>query len=871
MTTASDARRAGARVGPYEIVARLGSGGMGEVYRARDTRLQRDVALKLLPEGIAGDRNRLKRFEQEAKAVSSLSHPNIVTVYEIGETETGSYIAMELVEGETLRSSIRAGGMPLRKFLDVAGQMADGLARAHEAGVVHRDLKPDNVMVTPDGVVKILDFGLAKLTRSPLERGASPEEGTLPLPTQPGVLLGTVRYMSPEQAAGSPADYRSDQFSFGVVLYELATGVPAFQRSTTVDSLSAILHDDPEPIALHNPKLPAPVRWVVERCLAKDPKDRYAATRDLAHDLASLRHHVSEVSLAGTELAPRLARRRLRGAAVAASAALLALGAFLVARLSGREVPPHFQQVTFRSAGISSARFTPDGHSVVYSAQWEGKRPELFETRLEQPESRPAGVSASQILSISRAGEMAVLLLPPHGMILRSPQNDLTVRDPRLFYGTLARAPLAGGSPREILDDVLYADWSPDGRELAVIHFADGGNRVEFPIGKVLFRENYWLTDLRVSPGGEWLAFAGPSSELEMVDRSGTVEARHPEITWHAWSPRTGELWYTTLSSGTTEIHALRPRGAERRVATLAGNFGLYDVASDGRLLLGQILDSVEILGSFPGESRDRNLSNFDRSSLLDASASGDLILFEEIGRVGDIRRPVLYVRRTDGSPAKRLGEFYSAVLSGDGKFVLTGTEGRLSLVPTGPGQPIPIATPGVETSGRFGFLPRGEGIFFMGSARGQRPRIYVQSLPSGVPRAISPESVRRPVLSGDGRYVCARNAQGVWTLYPVESGETRPVAGLESGEEPFQWTTDGRLLYVRGADVQRPGEALIPARVFRLDPWTGRRELWKEIPPLSPTMGGGIGTIVFAADGKICFYNHHRYSSELFVAQGLK
>ena len=296
MSHAPDARRIGARVGPYEIVARLGTGGMGEVYRARDPRLQRDVALKMLSEEFAADRHRLKRFEQEARAASMLSHPNIVTVFEIGEAEAGVYIAMELIEGQTLRHLLRPGGLPVRKLLDLAPQIAEGLACAHEAGIVHRDLKPDNVMVSPDGVAKILDFGLAKLTRSPLERGAAPDEGTLPLPTQPGALVGTVRYMSPEQAGGSAADYRSDQFAFGSMLYEAATGFPAFERSTTVDTLAAILHEEPEPIVSSNARVPAPLRWIIERCHAKDPGSRYASTSDLARDLKLLRQHLSDLS-----------------------------------------------------------------------------------------------------------------------------------------------------------------------------------------------------------------------------------------------------------------------------------------------------------------------------------------------------------------------------------------------------------------------------------------------------------------------------------------------------------------------------------------------------------------------------------------------
>src|SRR6266542_3247209 len=279
---------AGARFGPYEVLSPLGAGGMGEVWKARDTRLGREVAVKVLPAEVASDSSRLHRFEKEARSASALNHPNIVTVYEIGSEGSVSYIAMELVEGKTLRAVLFAGALPVRRLLQIAAQVAEGLARAHEAGIVHRDLKPENVMVTKDGLVKILDFGLAKLTQA---GSGSDEASQLPTETgtSPGVVLGTAGYMSPEQASGAVVDFRSDQFSFGSILYEMATGKRAFQKGTAIDTLSAILHEDPRPVAEINPEAPAPLRWIVERALAKDPEDRYGTTKDLARELATVR------------------------------------------------------------------------------------------------------------------------------------------------------------------------------------------------------------------------------------------------------------------------------------------------------------------------------------------------------------------------------------------------------------------------------------------------------------------------------------------------------------------------------------------------------------------------------------------------------
>ena len=514
----------GSRLGTYQIAAPLGAGGMGEVWRARDVKLDRDVALKVLPAELSENRERVRRFEHEARAASALTHPNIVTVYEIGSSDSVSFIAMELVRGKTLRELCGPGSLTMRKLLDYGTQMAQGLACAHAAGIVHRDLKPENVMVNEDGVVKILDFGLAKLVRSPVE-AAPGQSATASIGTEPGVLLGTYGYMSPEQASGKTADFRSDQFSFGSILYEMATGQRAFRRDSAIDTLSALIHEEPQAISGLNPKVPAPLRWIIERCHAKDPKDRYASTEDLARELDTLRAHLPEVSSVG-ESAPASRKRGRLGAIFAAAAIAAVLGAafWLVPRLRRKPEPPRFQQLTFRGAGISTARFTPDGQSVVYAAQWEGKRPELFETRIDHPESRSLGLPSAQILSISRTGYMAILLLPPHGMTLRPPHTDSVERFPLFAFGTLAQVPLVGGAPRELLENVLYADWAPNGTDLAVARYVNGMNRVEFPIGRVIFEHSGWLNFPRVSPRGDTVSFADAASELMLFDSSGKVK-----------------------------------------------------------------------------------------------------------------------------------------------------------------------------------------------------------------------------------------------------------------------------------------------------------------------------------------------------------
>ena len=271
----------GARLGPFEVVALLGAGGMGEVYRARDARLGREVALKVLPEEFSADSDRLARFEQEARSASALNHPHIVTVYDVGRSDTGPWIAMELVDGKTLRELLSAGPLPAKRCLSIGAQAADALAKAHAAGMVHRDLKPENLMVSKDGFVKILDFGLAKLV-TPVPSDSDSIAATAINATGPGTVLGTVGYMSPEQAAGGSVDFRSDQFSFGSILYEMAAGRRPFHRMTPAETMTAIIREEPEPLSRAGPSAPPPYRWIVERCLAKDPEDRYSSTLDLA-------------------------------------------------------------------------------------------------------------------------------------------------------------------------------------------------------------------------------------------------------------------------------------------------------------------------------------------------------------------------------------------------------------------------------------------------------------------------------------------------------------------------------------------------------------------------------------------------------------
>jgi hypothetical protein len=805
---------------------------MGEVYRARDPRLGREVAIKVLPTELASDPGRLKRFEKEARSASALNHPNIVTIYEIGSADSLSYIAMELVEGKTLRELLFAGALPVKRILQVAAQVADGLARAHEAGIVHRDLKPENLMVTRDGRVKILDFGLAKLTHI----GTGSDEGTN-LPTETGtgagVVLGTVGYMSPEQAGGEAVDFRSDQFAFGSVLYEMTTGKRAFQKRTAIDTLGAILNTEPEPIASLNPQVPAPLRWIVERCLAKDPDARYASTKDLARELATVRDRLSETS-GIAEIAPAGRERRKIVPAVL-SVATLALG-LLAGKLLWKTPSPsfaHFQQLTFREETITTARFAPDGQTIVYGVVREGQPFELFSTRVGSLESRPMGLHAD-ICSVSSTGEMALLIGGP------------------VLLGTLAQAPLAGGAPREILENSNSADWTPDGKSLAVVHKVGGKFRLEFPIGTVLFESNEFLYRPRFSREGDRILLG--SNIFNRDGRMVHTLRRVAGLRTNAWSPRGDEVWMLAVSGATSELRALKPGGPERLIATLPGTFFLQDIAPDGRLLVERQTQRAEMWALAPGETRERRLSWLDVSSPVDISPDGRTVLFNEEGFAGG---GSAYLRKADGSDAVRLGEGRALALSPDAKWALVRRGNDTILLPTGAGEARPIKSSGVEFGGGATFFPDGKRILLTGGA-GDARRLYAWDIDSGVARPVTPDGVLlwegHHTVAPDGKTVAALDVKRTWSIYPLEGGSAvHSITGLQPEERPVRWSADGRALFV----VANSGV------LSRLDPASGRRQLLRELHSDS--------VVHPTPDGTAYVYGYGYFFSNLMLIDGLK
>ena len=820
---------------------------MGEVYRARDTRLEREVAIKVLPAELASDTARLKRFEKEARSASALNHPNIVTIYDIGSEGGVSYIAMERVEGATLRELLAGGALPVKRLLPIATQIGEGLSKAHEAGIVHRDLKPENVMVTKDGLVKILDFGLAKLTSTMSGSGQGSQLPTM-TGTTPGMVVGTVGYMSPEQASGQALDFRSDQFSFGSILYEMATGRRAFQKKTAIDTLAAILNEEPPPIGSVNPQVPAPLRWIAERCLAKDPEARYASTKDLARELAAVGGHVTELSSGAT---PAVAPRRRTGLKLALAAAALVAASLFAGRSlwKGASSPlPSFQRLTFGLGFVDVARFSPDGRTIVYSAHWDGKPPHIFLTRPEAPESQRLDLPDASLMSVSSRGDLAIV----------SGKAQIGYDGPGWWFagGTLATVPLAGGAPREIAEDVRFAEWAPDGKGMLIVR----GDRIEFPIGKVIHEGQAVLP--RFSPSGERVAFI-ENSRVHVTDVAGKeLVASHQggpfSVHGLAWSPSGEEVWFNDGGS----LHTMNLAGKERPLLRLPRSATVKDVSRDGRLLLGLDIYRQEVWAGSFSEPREKNLTVFAQANVMGISADGKALLDNERGS--------FYLLRTDGAPPKKLGEGFGSELSPDGKWVAVvrpGPPSRLVLVPTGAGEERLLESGGVEEYDILEICWSGDGrtLLFFGREKGHRGRLYLQGVSGGSPRPLTPDGLhtQSTSISPDGRFVLVEE-DGYW-IYPVDGSPKRPVSGLRKGVDSIwrNWSADGRFIY-----AWDPTQ--LPYRVFRVELATGKREPWKTITPQDPA---GIlhGDLVLTPDGKSYAYNCYRDLSDLFLVTGVR
>jgi dipeptidyl aminopeptidase/acylaminoacyl peptidase len=838
---------------------------MGEVYRAKDPRLGRDVAIKVLPTSFSADADRLRRFEQEAKAAGILNHPNITAVFDIGSHDGAPYVVQELLEGETLRSLLAGGRLSQRKAIDYSLQIAHGLAAAHEKGIVHRDLKPENIFVKRDGRVKILDFGLAKLTHQE-EGGQVTNLPTATAGTEPGVVLGTLGYMSPEQVRGKPADARSDIFSSGAIFYEMLSGKRAFHGDSAADTMSAILKEDPPDLSVTNQSISPGLERIVRHCLEKNPEQRFQSARDLAFDLEALSGTSGQAF--AVPASRRSAGRRLAPLAIAVGALALLLAVFWlgrktggsVARGSGGEQVRH-RRLTFRRGNVLFARFTADAQQVVYGASWGDRPTEIFLTRIGSPETRPLGIPGASLLSVSPSGELAI-----------------SIKRGNLFgvvgTGTLARVPLAGGTPRQILEEVIAADWTPDGKNLAVVRQLEGKSVLEFPIGKRLY-DSTLLASPRVSPDGGKVAMIESdqtSSWIVVIDTAGNRKELAKDFLYidsSTWNPSGKEVWFAGIDSATrTGIYAVDLSGRVRLVGTTTDVEVLHDIARDGSVLVERELNVREIHhGVVPG-TQERDLSWLEQSADPTLSADGKTMAFWESGEGGGVAGSV-YLRTTDGAPAVRLGEGRASDISPDGKWVLTlGTSAagpRLTLLPTGAGEPKPIPIENMRVFGGAFIPPDGKRLVIGATEPGHGVRAYVLDLAGGKPRVFTPDLTEGAAISPDGKSFACNGADHRPVIFPIDGGPPRPITGLGPDETPIQWGADGDTLY-----VTHYGE--VPLQVYRFRLSTEKKELWKEILPADRTGFVRIDSVAVARDGQSYAYSYELVTaSDLFLVTGWK
>ena len=856
----------GKTLGGYSIESQLGAGAMGVVYKAQESALGRPVALKVLTASSVANPERERRFVQEARAASSLNHPNIVTIYAISSANLDGvsvrYIAMEFIAGETLDRMIGSKGLSVREAVNYAAQMADALAAAHAAGIVHRDLKPSNVMVTPQGLLKVLDFGLAKLNETSVpDVSADTLHGDGSPLTEDGTLLGTVAYMSPEQAEAKPLDSRSDIFSFGSVLYEMLTGRRAFSGASKIATLSSILTREPEPVSATLPDFPEELERILSRCLKKDPARRWQTMADVKVALQELRQEMESTTTSLNAL--RSMKRRVVSLKASRWLPYAVVAGLLLGFIPGAYFanhwfppdPPSFQRLTFRRGDVTAALFAP-GDSIVYSASWEGAPPQLYSTIPGNRESRALGTTVGKLLSVSGTGEMAVLL---------------GGEGP----GTLARIPLGGGAPREILEKVTDADWAPDGESLAVVREVEGHQRLEYPVGTVLYQTDVRPPQfLRISHDGKLIAYF----EMDEIGDFSlfVIGPNHPRqllsAGWRgigalAWSPDGKEIWFSgSHASSDPALFAVSVTGRERLIFQVAGWIVLQDVSKDGRVLLNDVNSRLGILFTPSDGSPNRDLAWLNASYLDSLSDDAGAVLFLELQN-GEGRNPAIYLRKTDGSPAVRLGYGNRPALSQDGKLVACirrDPEGaRLVILPTGAGDSRILAFGDLHYES-VEWFPDGHRILFTASQAGKPNRSWTFDLngSEAAPHAITPEGTRATAVSSDQSHIVSIQGKHLSLITP-DGSASKPLADLEDGEHVARWSPDGRYLYLRkpqGATVQ----------ITRFELATRHREPWHtlQVPEPGATF---LGAATISADGKAFAASFQQDIANLYLVKGLK
>jgi eukaryotic-like serine/threonine-protein kinase len=854
----------GVRLGPYEVLSVLGTGGMAEVYRARDTRLGREVALKVVNESLASNPELVRRFEQEARLAGSLNHPNVVAVHDVGLHEGATYFVTELLQGESLRHRLSRGRIPLHTALEWAAQIARGLAAAHGRGVIHRDVKPDNIFISADGQVKLLDFGIAKLTEAVREAGTHDLMDATLTPTggatRTGSVLGTPGYMSPEQVRGESLDARTDIFSLGAVLYEMLSGQRAFPGATAVESGYAILHTEPEPLPS---VVPSAVSQVVFHCLEKEPARRLQSASDLAFDLELLR---SPTGSTGPVVRPsRILPRRAAGLVGVAVAVVVALALAFAAGHRQASKPrslPEVESLTFRWGAIGAARFLPDGR-VAFSAAFEGHPEEVFVQPPGSPTPQGLGLQDVRLLAASATGELAVAL------------------HPRWAEGVLARVPSVGGTPREMAENVHFADWSPTGG-LAVVRRSGNSFVLESPPGKALFQTNGYLSHPRFSGKGDRIAFLhhpvarDTMGEVVVTDLRGKAQTLFPRLpitNGLAWSADDSEVWFTWGRYQEDVLAAVSLGGKTRELYRSLSRIRLEDVGKASQVLVTNLSERLELV--YAGEGGGQTLLSWtDWNTSLAALSADGKVLFStaQTAPISEGQHPAwVMLRKTDGSPAQVLGEGFALDLSADGQWALVGSvdHTKLMALPTGVGQHRSIVSHGLEVLVAR-WIPRGKEVLVSGRAPGESLyHLYRLAGDGSTPARVGDVALIGPAplhISPDGHWVLALGEDLKLLVVSLRDGTVFAVP--RTGTEvpvPRGWSPEGNLWVTEGGL-----SAGARARLLRVEPRTGKLLEERSIGPADQGGATGMRDLVLTADGRQVSFTYRRDVGTLAIARGL-
>jgi eukaryotic-like serine/threonine-protein kinase len=855
----------GTRLGPYEIKDPVGAGGMGVVYRADDTRLGRQVAIKVLPHA---DEERLRRFEREARVTGNLSHPNLLTLYDIGVHDGTPFIVTELLEGETLGDRMKRGRLRLREAMKIGADIARGLAAAHAAGIVHRDIKPANIFLTSDSRTKILDFGIAKLVASDERPARIPQTspGLASAATATDVMIGTPGYMAPEQIEGDTVDARTDIFTFGLLLYEMVSGVRAFAAASPIEEAYAILKQAPEAPT----GAPKTVARIVLRCLEKRPDDRFQSANDLAFALDELdaatdpvpRISANDLAEPGTPASKAVADEAdrklvIRILAALALVAVAGLG-LLIGRTTARgnaastaerwpsfvEAGPLYRRVTYHSQTRWNARLAKDGQSAIYSRSLEG-REQVMRSSLAEPSIVPLHIDG-RLLDLSSRGEFAVVIEPVSG-----------------DGGTLMRV-VEGTGPRPVTDHVTDAAWLKDGATLAVLR---DGTALELPVGtRILERKAGWLDHIRASPSGNHVAIVEHPARAEtggkviIVDHTGKQVAASPEhlgIEGAAWSPDGSELWFSDAST----IYGIDLHGTQRTVLHGApGRLALIDVVGTSILVAPTDLRLQMFTGPRGGPYHE--VSWFDSSDVEGISIDGATVAFiEDSGTGRNADGYALFVRRGDQPPSKFAHGYRFALVPDGSAAIVVGGAAKLTRVPTGVGTSAPIALGPIaqlDTGDPIAIAWQGRHAVVRGADGSGAMKLWRMDL-SATPAAPTPIEVahdggRHPISPDGSQIAIAREAGGV-QIVAVSGGTPESIEG-SVGEEPLSFSSDGASLFVSHV----AGDTI---EVDRISLSTRTRESWLRIVPEQRPV---YYSLALDGTGQQITYSSNSDASDLFV-----